>query len=334
MVLTLGGLVVGVVLAPAASRSSSTVSSTTGALGWLLFLGSSVHVAATSCLFALPEVRSVACRKRLVFGSVPLGFIGMVALLSAAASPSSIDVVLLATFAWQFWHYQKQNLGMVALGAASHRVPALTANERRAIGSAGAAGVLGLVAHPRLLGLNLYPPSDPAWVTATALLVASTCYGLTLLARRPPPDRPAPFSVLYVLSLLFWAPMFLFDSPFAAVSGMTIAHGSQYLLLVGMVVTGPGSRSRRFVRAGLALNVALLVGALLSWSSHLHRSPGPLRLLFGAYVGVLVAHFIVDGSLWRLRTSSARSLLGARAPYLIPRVGSAADGSADGIRFP
>lgn len=227
------------VLAPAVSRSSSIVSSTTGALGWLLFLGSSVHVAATSCLFALPEVRSVACRNRMVFGWVPLGLIGMVALLSAAASPSSIDVVLLATFAWQFWHYQKQNLGMVALGAASDRVPALTGSERWAISSTGAAGVLGLVAHPRLLGLNLYPPSDPAWVTATALLVASTCYGLTLLARRPGPDRPAPFSVLYVLSLLFWTPMFLFESPFAAVSGMTIAHGFQYLLLVGLVVTGP-----------------------------------------------------------------------------------------------
>ena len=323
------------VLAPAVSRASPIVSSTAGGLGWLLFLGTSVHVAATGCLFALPEVRSVAFPNHLRFQSVPLGLIASVPLVSAVVSPSTISSVLLAIFAWQFWHYQKQNLGLVALGAVSHRVPALTRNERWAIKSAGGAGILGLVAHPRLLGLNLYPRIDPAWVTAAVLLVASTCYGLTLLARRPGPDRPASFSVLYVLSLLFCTPMFLFDSPYAAVSGMTIAHGFQYLLLVGLVVAGPSSRSHRFVRVGLALNIALLVGALLSWSSHLHSSPGPLRLLFGAYLGALVAHFMIDSNLWRLRNSSSRALLTARIPYLIPAwVVSAADGSADGIGLP
>lgn len=89
------------------------------------------------------------------------------------------------------------------------------------------------------------------------------------------------------------------------------------------------------MRVGLALNVALLLGALLSWSSHLHRSAGPLGLLFGVYVGVLMAHFIIDGSLWRLRNRAARSFLGGRAPFLVPAwVVSAADGSADGIGLP
>ena len=334
ILLTSGGLIVGVALAPAVS-TASPVSSTAGGLGWLLFLGTSVHVSATGCLFALPEVRSVARQNPVRFGSVPLSLIALVAFLAAGMSPPTIAPALLAIFIWQFWHYQKQNLGMVALVAASHRVAAPTRSERWTIRSAGGAGILGLVADPRLLGLDLYSRIDPVWVTAAVLLVASTCLGLTLLARRPRLGRPAAFSVVYALSLLFCTPMFLFGSSFAAVSGMTIAHGFQYLLLVGLVVAGPRSTSHRLVSTGLAFNAALLAGALLNWASHLHSSPGPLRLIFGAYVGVLMAHFLIDSSLWRLRNSSSRALLAARAPYLVPaRVVPAADGSADGIGLP
>ncbi|HWG75104.1 MAG TPA: hypothetical protein VG184_13725, partial [Acidimicrobiales bacterium] len=332
VLVTSGGLAIGVVLAPAVSRSSPIASSTAGALGWLLFVGTSVHVAATGCLFVLPEVVAVARRNLWRSRWVPSGLILLSALVSAVVSPSGMALLLLAIFAWQFWHYQKQNLGMVSLATASHRVAALTRSERWTISSAGEAGIIGLVAHPRLLGLHVYRPLESMWVLAEVLLVASTCCGVALLASRPGLDRPAAFSVVYVLSLLFWTPMFLFESPYAAVSGMTIAHGFQYLVLVGLVLAGPSSKSRPVVRVGLALNAALLAGALLSWSSHLHSSPGPLRLLFGAYVGVLMTHFVIDGSLWRLRDSSARAFLAARVPYLVPAlVVPVAGGSADGI---
>ena len=145
-------------------------------------------------------------------------------------------------------------------------------------------------------------------------------------------NRPPAFSALYVLSLLFWAPMFIFRSPFAAVGGMTIAHGLQYLLMVGLVLAGPRSTSAPLVRVGVGLNVALLAGALLSSASHLHGSLGPLRVLFGAYVGVLTVHFVMDRRLWRLRDPAVRALLASRVPYLIPgRVVPAAGGSSDGI---
>src|SRR5579863_1058539 len=140
-------------------------------------------------------------------------------------------------------------------------------------------------------------------------------------------NRPPAFSALYVLSLLFWAPMFIFRSPFAAVGGMTIAHGLQYLLMVGLVLAGPRSTSAPLVRVGVGLNVALLAGALLSSASHLHGSLGPLRVLFGAYVGVLTVHFVMDRRLWRLRDPAVRALLASRVPYLIPgRVVPAAGG--------
>lgn len=333
VVVTVAGLAVAVMLAPTVSRSSSPVSSTSGALGWLLFMGTSVHVAATGCLFVLPEARSAARGKRRRSWWVPSGVVALAALLSVLVTPSAMALLLLAIFVWQFWHYQKQNLGMVAFAAASHRVAAPTRAERRALGSAAIAGMVGLVANPSVLSLDIHLPPEPLEVLAEVLLVAATAYGLALVATRPPRDRPATFSTIYLLSLLFWIPIFLFRSPYAAVGGMTIAHGFQYLVLVGLVLAGPGPTSYQLVRSGLALSVALLAGALLSWSSHLHGSPLPLRVLFGAYLGMLMSHFYIDGRLWRLRDPLGWAFLAARVPYLLSgAVTPHAGGSADEVK--
>ncbi len=88
-----------------------------------------------------------------------------------------------------------------------------------------------------------------------------------------------------------------------------------------------------FVRAALTASLALLGGAALSWASHLHGSPPPIRAVFGAYVGALAAHFVVDARLWRLRDPGARALVAARLPHLVPALAvSAPGGSAHGIR--
>jgi hypothetical protein len=41
---------------------------------------------------------------------------------------------------WQWWHYQRQNVGMVALSRVSFRVGSLTARERNTILVAGSSG--------------------------------------------------------------------------------------------------------------------------------------------------------------------------------------------------
>lgn len=332
MLITFGGLAIAVAFAPAVSRSSINVASSSGALGWLLFIGTSVHVATTGCIFVLPEARSVARSNGWSSWWVPSGVIASATLASAAVAPSRMTLVLLVIFSWQFWHYQKQNLGIVGLVASSHRIGALRTPERRVIKSAGAAGVLGLVAHPQLLGIYPYAPFEPFWVLGELLLLTSAFYGLALMACRSEGPRTAAFTAAFAMSLSFWTPMFLFESPYAAVGGMTIAHGLQYLLLTGLVLLGPTKERDDFVRVGLALSAALLTGALLSWSSHLHSAALPLRALFGAYVGVVMTHFVADRHLWRLREPSARTFLASRAPFLLPvTTDPVADGSADGI---
>ncbi len=114
--------------------------------------------------------------------------------------------------------------------------------------------------------------------------------------------------------------MFAFSSPYAAIGGLTVAHGLQYLLLVGLVAAGP-ARPGLILRLLALANIALIGGAALSAASHLHDAAAPGRILFGAYLGVVMAHFVIDAGLWRMRDPLARAFLITHLPFLRPAGG-------------
>jgi len=165
------------------------------------------------------------------------------------------------------------------------------------------------------------------------LFIGAVGSGIVTLAQRPSKERPPAFCTIYLFSLLFSLPVFVFASPYAAVGGMTIAHGFQYLLLVGLVTVGGGRGATRILTLAIWCNLALIGGALLSGASHLHGSGPAFRLLFGAYLGAVMAHFVIDAGLWRLRDPFPRAFMAERVPYLVPGAvaSSAADGSSADI---
>jgi hypothetical protein len=290
------------------------------ALSWLLFTGSSVHVASTAWLFFLPTVRKYAREHATRCVWIPAGLIAGAATAAAIIPPAAFQWLLLPYFGWQFYHYQKQNIGIAALAAAAHRVAPMSKGERRPLLVSGVATVGALAADPRLLSLrvNLAVP----WLGAatTVLFDLALAAGGFALARRPAAARPAGFCAVYLTCLLFGLPAFVFASPYAAVGGMTVAHGLQYLLLICMIAGGNASDRgpSRLVRLALLANVALLGGALLSAASHLHNSSYVGRFAFGAYLGVVMTHFVVDAGIWRLRDPLARRFVMGSLPYLMP----------------
>ena len=190
--------------------------------------------------------------------------------------------------------------------------------ERQAPVVSGVAGIAGLIANPRLLQLGMHTPLGGMFKVATVVFLAAVGAGLWALLRRPRGERPVSFSTIYVLSLLFSLPIFIFRSPYAAVGGMTIAHGFQYLLLIGVVAAGNPRAPGRLIKLAVLCNVALVGGVLLNGASHLHGSAPALRLLFGAYLGAVMAHFVIDAGLWRLRDPFPRAFISSRVPYLVP----------------
>ena len=339
--LSAGAFGAAVVLAPPASAAPVR------GLAWLLFLGSSVHVAATGWLYTLPDVRAYATARPLRYVWIPAGLVVTGAVIAAAASPAALAWLLLAYFAWQFFHFQKQNLGMAALAASVHRVRPLRRAERRALMGAGAAGILGLLAHPGLLQLRVRPAAGELFTLAALLFAVAAGSGVVALVRRPAADRPAGFCAMYLMALLFSLPIFAFRSPYAAVGGMTMAHGFQYLLLVGLVAAGNRRGTPRWLRLAGFANVALVGGVLLGGASHLHGFPPAIRLIFGAYLGVVTAHFVIDAGFWRMRDPFPRAFMARHVPGLAPAratarvtvppaaaaraVSPAADGSLDDI---
>ena len=128
--------------------------------------------------------------------------------------------------------------------------------------------------------------------------------------------------MVYLTSLVFSLPVFCFRSPYAAVAGLTIAHGLQYLLLTALVAAGGGGGTGRVVRLAALGNIALLGGAALSVASDQLTAGPVLRLLYGAFLGAVMAHFVIDAGLWRLRAEFPRLFLRSRLPYLLPAAGA------------
>ena len=295
------------------------------AMVWLLFVGSSVHVGATAWFYTVAEVRTHMRAHHWRYYWIPLALIVVTAVIASVVSAEAMTWVLSGYFAWQFFHFQRQNLGVSALAAKALDARRLTGVERTALTLAGIGGVGWLVAHPALLQVDRYGPLD-AWLRPAihAVAVAGACVftgavltGLAASLLRPRVDRPAMFLMVYVTSLVFFLPVFLFESPYAAVAGLTIAHGMQYLLLMGLIAGAPTELAPARVGVLILLNIAVILGLALNQASHLHAGTTIDRWLFGAYLGVVMSHFVVDAGLWRLRDEFPRSFLTRRLPYLL-----------------
>lgn len=319
LTVTLAAFAVAIALAPPASLPPVR------GLAWLLFVGSSVHVASTGWLYTLPEVRGYARQHRGKLVLIPAALILAAAALAGLLSPATMAWFLLSYYAWQFLHFQKQNLGMAALAASSRRAAPLRPVERRALMIAGYAGIAGLIAHPGLLQLRLDPGLGLVYRMAAAIFAAAVAVGAITVARRP--GGGVAFRAVYLTSLCFFGPVFAFGSPYAAVGGMTIAHGLQYLLLIGLVAAGNGQLPGRAMRLAVLCNVALVGGLALSGASHLHGAALAGRLAFGAYLGAVMAHFVIDACVWRLREPFPRAFLASRVPGLLPARVPGPDGS-------
>lgn len=290
-------------------------------LAFLLFAGSSVHVASTAWFYTVREVRAHMRQHKGRYVWWPIALISGAGAIALLVPRAVLYWLLLPYFGWQFFHYHKQNLGLAALAAASRRIEPLRTAERRALTGAGLAGIAGLLARPSLLQVPVRPILAPVFPLAAIAFAGFVALGAGCLARRGPAERPAGFCAVYLMSLAFSLPVFVFKSPYAAVAGLTIAHGLQYLLLMGLVAGGGPRGAQRTARLAALCNIALLGGSVLAVASDQLAARTAVRVLFGLFLGAVMAHFVVDAGLWRMRSEFPRSFLRSRLPYLVPATG-------------
>jgi MFS family permease len=334
--LTVGAAAVAIALAPSGSAPAPE------GLAFLLFVGSSVHVASTGWFYTVPQVLAHMRQNKARYLWWPAALLAGAGAIAALSPRPVLYWLLLPYFSWQFFHYQKQNLGIAALAASACRAAPLSRAERGALKAAGLAAVGALAARPSQLQLPIAhvlrgpwseaPWSEALWPMAALVFAASVATGVGCLARRGHADRPGGFCAAYLTSLIFGLPVFAFSSPYASVAGLTIAHGLQYLVLMGLVAGGGSRGMTRVVRLAALCNIALLGGSLLSVASDQIAARPAGRILYGLFLGTVMAHFVIDAGIWRMRDRFPRAFLAARVPYLVPsRQSSPTDPSASDI---
>lgn len=297
---TVGPLALAPVLAPGGGSGTSEV------LGVLVVVAYAGHIAVTGWLWTVPDVRLTVRNRPARLIVVPAMLIAVAVAVAVSVPGHVLSSLLLGFFVWQFSHFQRQNLGLVKLITNKWEAEPLGNTEGRLVTIVGWCGIAALIARPALLGLagvNL-PIVENGVVVHLAAMVFATCTAAVVVGALRS-RRPLPVSASYLLAVLFIAPVFLFHSAQAAVTGMVVAHGLQYLWIVRW-----RSRQARIAASSARwqATVAVIVGAVLGGSlleamSELHSAQDAvLRALYGGYLGVVMAHFSVDAVLWRRPT--------------------------------
>jgi hypothetical protein len=259
------------------------------------------------------------------FRARPLRYLIVPALLIAASAAlfqftsSSIRPWLLAAFfCWQLWHYQKQNVGLLSFVAAGTDGGPLSAWERRTLMLAAIAGILGFFSLAKI-GLSAFA-AETAWlhrVGAAVYLLVPVALGVAI-AKTPALRTNMLRLAFLVLGSAFFLPTFLFSDAISATLSYAMAHGLQYLVFMGVVSLGHRNPiASVFLLLGLAtigalgLNAAVLAPDIsdFTWGF----------AAYGAFLGVVMAHFVLDAGIWRLREPFQRDYMREKFYFVFDR---------------
>ena len=269
------------------------------------------HVLSTLWFGADPEYAPVinANRWRMIasLALIPAAVGGL------ALADARVSAWLYAAFlVWQAHHYNRQNYGILSFAAANDRLGSLPQDVSRILNLTTLAGALGMVTqptiYPRRLPLLPFQTStliqDGRWVAIACFIAAA---GLIVrLLWKSVRLRQSPTVLLFLgLSGVFFLPSLLPGMPQAAFWPYAMAHGAQYLVIVGVTSKrAPHSWPRIAGVAGVATGLGAAAFQL------------PQLVLSQSYMGIVVWHFLADARLWRLRDPSVRAIVRRRFDFL------------------
>jgi hypothetical protein len=284
----------------------------------LSFVGNNFHVAASSWFFTDPEMRTHFRAHPLRYFVAPVLLIAACALVFQFGDKPVRGWLLAGFFSWQLWHYQKQNVGVLSFIAAGTGSGPLSVWERRTLAAAAVAGILGFFSLNKI-GLSQWAPQFALLhqVGLAAYFLVPVLFVVAFL--KTPALGKSKLRLAYLaLGSAFFLPTYLFGDPLSATVGYALAHGLQYVIFMGVVSVGRRAPVASIVTLlGLStLGAMLLNGAI--------RAPDVSGLpygfaIYGAFVGTVMAHFVLDAGIWRLREPFQRAYMRERFAFVFRR---------------
>lgn len=267
------------------------------------------HVASTGSMYVDPEMRPLLRSepKRLVL--VPAGVLVAGTMVTVFGPAALIELTLGGLAVWTVHHFTKQNAGVVAFACKARGAERLSSLERRLMTCTTVAAVLALTPLIRPFGTPIV--NLPILRTVGVLGLLGLAAVLAVVGHRGDPVRAA---TLAGCAVFYW-PLFLCSSTFAATAAYSCAHGLQYLVMCsharhGREGNGGTAQLRRF------LLFAVAGGAAFYWLTLQFPGATSHPWAFGLYQGIVVVHFLSDGMFWRLSEPFQRGYMQKRFAFL------------------
>jgi hypothetical protein len=294
-----------------------------------LFLGTA-HVPATIFFYTDREFSGIIRNHKVRYVYVPICLILTTGLLFAFASHVVQAFVLLAYWAWQAFHYGRQNIGVYAFasiaqtGNAPHRAEKLAIDFGTSLGILGTFKILGTAVAP----VYLHGTFDRLYQVGSIAFAGVLIFSLAVYLKYYR-DTTIFKTLFFFTSVFFFYPVFISTDMNIAFLSYAMAHGLQYIIFMGVVSTngGPDSQSRSIpYRNILTLAVLILIAGFMFWRvgnlkqidfvkiSPLYSSVADF--LFGMVLGATMSHFVVDASAWKLSMAPQRAYISRRFNFL------------------
>lgn len=284
-----------------------------GSLALILVTGP-MHVAATSFFYFdrdfWPVLRESPARCFWSLGLLPVGILALGVAGAAIIGPWVYLTIFFSHNVWLFYHYQRQNFGLISFVSTNVGCGRLPAQVNTTLNLAALGGIISMLGTP-----GFYPNTE-GLVTPQAYLamrtVGTTVYVVSLVLmirvfRREPRLRESAWLVgALVLGMAFFLPAVVFQSAALAFLPYAIAHGAQYILMMSVL----SGRSRRgwlalLTMCGLGVSIGLALNTLTAWPAILVAT------------GITQVHFLVDAKVWRLREQRQRAIMNDRFDFLL-----------------
>ena len=292
-----------------------------------VFFGTA-HVQATLFFYTDKDFHGLIRENKRRYIYLPLLLIVGTGLVFLLAGPAIQTYVLFFYWAWQAFHYGRQNVGIYAFVSISETRKSAPRLERLCLEAATYCGMLGTL---KVLGLGIAPIYlrglfsflfQAGFYLFLALFAFSLFSYLKNLG-----ETTVTKTVFFLTLILFFFPMYLSNDANVTFLSYAIAHGIQYLVFMA-VVSANSDRSafrKRFNNVLKLSACVLLVGfAFMYWARlrefDLVRSSAMLLklmdFLFGAVLGTTMAHFVIDAGAWRLTRASTRAYVKDRFGFV------------------
>lgn len=292
-----------------------------------LFLGTA-HVPATLFFYADKEFSSIRKSHRVRYIAVPILLIIATGLVFAFASFTIQAFALLIYWAWQAFHYGRQNVGIYAFASIAETGRAPKKAEKIAIDCGtvlailGTFKVLGAAVAPAYLRVSFDYLYQIGFLSFFALAVFSVAVYFKYFQ-----DTSLVKTLFFFTSVFFFAPVFISTDNNIGFLSYAIAHGLQYIIFMSVISVNAGDKVRPalYKNVGVFLVFLLLVGFAF-WRVNDLREIGFVKstwayariadFLFGAVLGATMSHFVIDASAWRLSMAKQRSYITKRFNFV------------------